>query len=62
MGSSELPLPEGGDPGACHRGQGRYAVGAGDRNATASTPDSVDHGRRGYDSAVLAWFLGYDPG
>ncbi len=42
-------------------GQGRYTVGAGGRDASALTPDSVVRGRRGCDYAgFLAWCLGYD--
>src|SRR5262245_19441714 len=42
-------------------GQGHYVMGAGGRDAAASSPDSVIRGRRGCDYAgFLAWCLGYD--
>src|SRR5262249_33117222 len=42
-------------------GQGRYVVGAGGRDASARTPESIVRGRRGCDDAgFLAWCLGYD--
>jgi hypothetical protein len=42
-------------------GHGRYIAGAGGRDPSARTPDSVVRGRCGCDDAgFLAWCLGYD--